>query len=261
MTKKTWATAATRSVATIIKQTPIRRDQEGRYCLNDLHRAAGGDEKHAPWRFIRLQTTTALAEAISKAPDVVVKPIDLSRGRYGGTYVHEDLAIDYAAWVSPVFKLEVYRAFKETRQSHETDVGDSIVPAGTPLVSLLEQALESEKRRLVLEAELEKAQPRIAFSQAVEADETTRTIRETAKQFGMSDQRLTAFLIQNKVLFRVPHPKGGQSQVLPYQQFIDEGSFVIRTHAVAANHVRSRTHVTGKGVLRIHRLLTKRLAS
>ena len=89
----------------------------------------------------------------------LLNQVDLSRGRFGGTYVHEDLAIDYAAWVSPVFKLEVYRAFKETRQSHETDVGDSIVPAGTPLVSLLEQALESEKRRLVLEAELEKAQP------------------------------------------------------------------------------------------------------
>lgn len=48
-------------------------------------------------------------EAISNCWDSSINPIDLSRGRYGGTYVHEDLAIDYAAWISPTFKLEVYR--------------------------------------------------------------------------------------------------------------------------------------------------------
>jgi len=115
--------------------------------------------KFQPSNFLRLESTQALATAISNSSHLMNSPIDLSRGRYGGTYVHEDLAIDYAAWISPEFKLAVYRAFKETRQSHETDVGDSIVPAGAPLVALLEQALESEKRRLVLEAELEKAQP------------------------------------------------------------------------------------------------------
>jgi hypothetical protein len=124
------AKAATRTIASIIHATPIRRDQEGRYCLNDLHRAAGGEDRHAPWRFIRLETTSALADAISKTPDVVIKPIDLSRGRYGGTYVHEDLAIDYAAWISPAFKLEVYRAFKESRKDHATTLGGFTVSAG-----------------------------------------------------------------------------------------------------------------------------------
>ena len=58
-----------------------------------------------------------------------------------------------------MFKLEVYRAFKESRKERETDLGDTIVPAGAPLVALLEQALASERRRLELEAELEQAQP------------------------------------------------------------------------------------------------------
>lgn len=93
----------------MIHATPIRRDAQGRYCLNDLHRAAGGQDKHRPNYFINLETTKELAAAILNAGIPAVNPIDLSRGRYGGTYVHEDLAIDYAAWISPVFKLEPLR--------------------------------------------------------------------------------------------------------------------------------------------------------
>lgn len=93
----------------MIHATPIRRDEQGRYCLNDLHKAAGGEEKHSPRFWLRSAQTQELAEAIVKCADSHVNPIDLSRGRYGGTYVHEDLAIDYAAWISPVFKLEPLR--------------------------------------------------------------------------------------------------------------------------------------------------------
>lgn len=150
MTKKTYATEATRTVAAVIEQAPIRRDQEGRYCLNDLHRAAGGEKRYSPNYFINLDSTKELATAIANTGNPVIDPIDLSRGRYGGTYVHEDLAIDYAAWISPVFKLKVYRAFKETRKEKETDLGTVVAPAGTSLSALLLMASEAvaEKERL-----------------------------------------------------------------------------------------------------------------
>jgi hypothetical protein len=114
----------------MILATPIRRDAEGRYCLNDLHRAAGAELRHKPSNFMQLGSTAELADEISKGWDSSIKPIDLSRGRYGGTYVHEDLALTYAMWVSPRFHLEVLRGFKESRADRATDVGNAIVPAG-----------------------------------------------------------------------------------------------------------------------------------
>ncbi|MGU1832537.1 KilA-N domain-containing protein [Pseudomonas aeruginosa] len=42
----------------------IKQDAEGRYCLNDLHKAAGGEERHATWRFLRLDTTEELTKEI-----------------------------------------------------------------------------------------------------------------------------------------------------------------------------------------------------
>lgn len=163
----------------MILATPIRQDAEGRYCLNDLHKAAGGEERHKPSNFMQLQSTKELADAISKGWDSSNKnPIDLSRGRYGGTYVHEDLAIDYAAWISPAFKLEVYRAFKETRRDHETDVGTAIMPAGTSLTTLLEMALDSERKRLELERQIAAERPSVEYAEATMADARTTTLRE-----------------------------------------------------------------------------------
>lgn len=98
-----------RTVAAVILATPIRRDADGRYCLNDLHKAAGAQPKHLPAEYLRLAGTKELAEEIANYGDSHIKPVELSKGRYGGTYVVEDLALTYAMWISPRFHLEVLR--------------------------------------------------------------------------------------------------------------------------------------------------------
>lgn len=137
------ATATSRTVTAMIHATPIRRDAEGRYCPNDLHRAAGGNKKHQPSDFIRMESTQALAAALSNSGISRINPIDLSRGRYGGTYVHKMLALDYSAWISSEFKLAAYTAFEEHTQASETDMGTFMAPAGTPLSSMLMTATEA----------------------------------------------------------------------------------------------------------------------
>lgn len=58
-----------------IDNITIRQDNEGRYCLNDLHKAAGGAEKHNPNRWTRLDTFRDLVtEVQNQTPDVALAP-------------------------------------------------------------------------------------------------------------------------------------------------------------------------------------------
>jgi len=92
--------------------TSAVRQLDGLFSLNDLHKAAGGEEKHAPTNFMRLDTTQALISEISNSADVQnYIPSKSTRGKFGGTYVCRELVYAYAMWISAKFSLEVIRAF------------------------------------------------------------------------------------------------------------------------------------------------------
>lgn len=96
---------------------PVRTDAEGRYSLNDLHRAAGGEqfpkgeERHQPSNWERLDQTQALVAEIFNSSEMRSKPLVSKAGRYGGTYVVKELVYAYAMWISPAFSLKVIRAY------------------------------------------------------------------------------------------------------------------------------------------------------
>lgn len=70
------------------------------YSLNDLHKASGGDTKHQPSNFMRLDTTKALIEEISneinKSSDVMSAFEVVNGGEGRGTYVCKELVYAYA---------------------------------------------------------------------------------------------------------------------------------------------------------------------
>lgn len=103
--------------------TQIRQDEAGRYCLNDLHRAAGGEKRHQPSDWLRLQRTQesiALLATKASVPGIPgtekikdLAPINVVKGFNGdqGTYVCKQLVYAYAMWVSPEFELRVIDTF------------------------------------------------------------------------------------------------------------------------------------------------------
>lgn len=102
---------------------------DGLYSLNDLHKAAGGEDKHQPSLFMRLDSTKALVEEIvneNKRSTEMQTAVRVINGNGGGTYVCKELVYAYAMWISPTFNLRVIRAFDQMVTNPDTSKAPSV---------------------------------------------------------------------------------------------------------------------------------------
>jgi hypothetical protein len=108
----------------ILADMAIRQDSEGRYCLNDLHKAAGNEPHKAPNQWLRNQQiqelirelTANLQLAQSKSNELstnmcLAPIVSLKGGKTPGVYAVKDLVYAYAMWISAEFHLHVIRAY------------------------------------------------------------------------------------------------------------------------------------------------------
>ncbi|MCW4147921.1 KilA-N domain-containing protein [Halomonas sp. 18H] len=92
-----------------VADVTVRQDDAGRFNLNDLHKAAGGERRHEPLNWRNTESYTALVDELSNTGI----PVITKRGRYGGTFVVKELVYAYAMWISPKFHLMVIRAYDQ----------------------------------------------------------------------------------------------------------------------------------------------------
>lgn len=102
--------------AITIDRIAISQDDEGRYCLNDLHRAAvlAGANKRTkePGKFLASPQIFDLIQEIETTQDLGSSvAVHTTEGSNGGTFVMKELVYAYAMWVSPSFHLKVIRAY------------------------------------------------------------------------------------------------------------------------------------------------------
>ncbi|WP_208452727.1 KilA-N domain-containing protein [Burkholderia gladioli] len=102
---------STRSIIEI-GEIVIHADEHGRFSLNDLHRAAGGERKHGPSLWMENRQTKELVSALAQEMIDAGNPVSIIRGGVEqGTYVCTELVYAYAAWISAAFYLKVIRVF------------------------------------------------------------------------------------------------------------------------------------------------------
>ncbi|MGA6877486.1 KilA-N domain-containing protein [Acinetobacter sp. AND/436] len=103
----------------------IRQDQFGRYCLNDLHKASGGEQKNQPRYFLENKQTQELVQALTDS-GIPLSPIEVIRGGLEqGTYVVKQIVYAYAMWISAAFNLKVINTFDAVvTQKHIPDLNN-----------------------------------------------------------------------------------------------------------------------------------------
>lgn len=97
----------------VIDNTEIKQDSQGRYCLNDLHKASGGNPIHSPAQFFRNKSVSDFVQALTDM-QICTSPVNAIRGgSEQGTYVCEELVYKYASWINPEFDVKVHAIFKK----------------------------------------------------------------------------------------------------------------------------------------------------
>nr|WP_240487723.1 KilA-N domain-containing protein [Photorhabdus australis] len=97
----------------VIAGVEITTDSEGRFNLNALHKASGLGSNKAPAQWLRTKQAQELVLEIEKET-MQICTVSLD-GRNGGTFAHELLAVEYAGWISPKFRLQVNQTFIDYR--------------------------------------------------------------------------------------------------------------------------------------------------
>ncbi|ENZ9378403.1 KilA-N domain-containing protein [Acinetobacter baumannii] len=109
-----WSDILTNENSITLGSIVIRQDNEGRFCLNDLHKASFAKISKKPSEWLRNQQTQEIIDELvieAGNPASVIQTI--KGGLLQGTYVVKELVYAYAMWISPKFHLQVIRAYDE----------------------------------------------------------------------------------------------------------------------------------------------------
>ena len=223
-----------------------------------------------PTDWLRLPTTKAFLNSLSEVRKMHITPNipDVGKSHFGfvvtkrggdkhaeqGTWMHEDVALEFARWLSPEFAIWCNDRIKElltmgmtaTPPTLEQMINDPELVIGLA-TKLKKQREENDQLITKIEADA----PRVLFSKAVETSKRSCLVSELAKilkQNGVEigQNRLFEWLRSNGYLCQ----KGAQRNQ-PTQKSMEMGLFEIKQTTITkpdgSTLVSTTTKVTGKG--------------
>lgn len=188
----------------------------------------------------------------------LVKVVQGGDPQMQGTWMHEDVALEFARWLSPAFAIWCNDRIKEllkygmtaTQPTLDEMVNnpDLVIRMATQLKQEREEKarLEAENKRIIAETA-----PAVTFTQAVSGSASSCLIGELAKLidqngYPMGEKRLFKWLRENGYL-----GTKGERYNIPNQRYIEQGLFELKKGTRSGNNGVMYTtitpKVTGKG--------------
>ncbi len=186
-----------------------------------------------------------------------------------GTWLHEDVALEFARWLSPAFAIWCNDRIKElmrhgmtaTPQTLDAILNDpdTMIRTLQALKSEREKVAQAEKRIATLESQkhcyysenqrlqrlhtgylktIERQAPLVEYASNVLSSESTYTTTQIAKELGMSAQLLNRLLHAYGIQYR----QSGQWQL--YKMYEDKGYTKTRTHTYTKKDGRVQSMLT-----------------
>lgn len=241
----------------------ITFSSENGVMVNATEMARAFDKR--PIDYLRLPTTIELINAIvrkshiSESQLIITKQGSSING--GGTWLHEDIALDFAQWLSVDFRLWCNDRIKELLKYGMTatqptleqmvDNPDLVIELAVKLKTERAEKAKLEQEREMLNNKLEQQAPKVAFANAIEASKSSCLIGELAKiltqnGYTIGQNRLFEWLRNNGYL-----GTKGEYYNIPNQTYIEQGLFDLKKGVRSGNdgvmHTTITTKVTGKG--------------
>jgi phage antirepressor YoqD-like protein len=189
---------------------------------------------------LKTDSAKSYVDALSKLKNINLT--DLVVVRYGGTqhgtWMHEDVALEFARWLSPEFAIWCNDRIKELMRHGMTALPETLeqMIANPDLVIALATQLKESRQKI---AEL---QPKADFVAEVFEAKDLLSVGTVAKMLGTGQNRLFKELRGRRVL---------KYNNQPYQTFIDRGYFVCKCTKIGNAmypRVVSQTYVTTRGL-------------
>ncbi len=212
-----------------------------------------------PYDFLQLASTRNYLEELSKTRNTVLDEFVkvVKGGANPGTWMHEDVAMEFARWLSPSFAIWCNYRIKELLRHGATAMNpedllnpDFIINLATALKT---ERAEKEKFQAITEIqakELKEAAPKVEYHNKVMQSESLIATNVIAKELGMSAVTLNKTLQSLKIIYQ-----SNGTWVL-YHQYQDKGYTGTKTYhytdSIGKDRTQVQTYWTEKGRQFIH---------
>ena len=247
--------------------TPIVYDYKGskisfangkNVMVNATEMAKSFDKRPVDW--MQNQSTIAFLNELSKVrKSTLTDLVQVTKGgNNSGTWMHEDVALEFARWLSPAFAIWCNDRIKELLKYGMTATQptlDEMVNNPDLVIRMATQLKQEREEKARLEAEnkriIEETAPAVTFTQAVSGSASSCLIGELAKLidqngYPMGEKRLFKWLRENGYL-----GTKGERYNIPNQRYIEQGLFGLKKGTRSGNNGVMYTtitpKVTGKG--------------